>query len=234
MHKWTSNIGFRPGRHVLLAAAMAVVAGCQSNTSQTELLAANDYRLRHPIVITEQPQTLDLPVGSHTRSLNRDLKDAVAQFGAESVHHGNGRVDMQVPSGAANEAAVHEVSKQVRAALKRGGARSVTTRSYPVGDAKADAPIRLSYPRLKASAGPCGEWPKNIGGSVNQNVDYENFGCATQANLAAMVSNPADLLTPRASAPADQNRRATVYEKYRKGESTAAEFTEGVGAEVAE
>ena len=85
-----------------------------------------------------------------------------------------------------------------------------------------------------ATAGECGDWPANIGGSVNSNIDYDNFGCATQANLAAVVANPADLLTPRASAPADQQRRAVVYENYRNGKITASEYKEGAGAKVAE
>lgn len=223
----------------LLAISVLALAGCNSQTAPsatTSMLAANDYRLRHPIVVTEQPEVLDLPVGMHTRKLNRDLSDAVASFGAQSRRNGNGRVEILVPSGSANEAAVHAVTPSIRGALQRGGLSSnaISTRSYPVQDGGADAPIRLSYPRVMATAGPCGEWPENIGGSPNQNNDYENFGCASQANLAAMVTNPADLITPRASAPADQQRRATVYEKYRAGDVTASKYEEGVGAEVSE
>jgi pilus assembly protein CpaD len=87
---------------------------------------------------------------------------------------------------------------------------------------------------MQATAGECGAWPKNIGGGFGENINYENFGCASQANLAAMVDNPSDLITPRASDPSDQGRRAVVIEKYRKGEVTAGDFNEGVGAEVAE
>lgn len=228
---------FKFGKNVGIASiAVVILAGCQTQSQQSASLAANDYRLRHPIVITEQPETLDLPVGYQTRSLNRHLADSIAAFATNSRTNGNGRVEIQVPSGAGNEAAVHALTPDIRRALKRGGlgGNQIVTRSYPVGDSTADAPIRLSYARVLATAGPCGEWPKNIGGGVNQNDDYYNLGCAQQANLAAMVANPADLITPRASAPSDQNRRATVYQKYRLGEQTASEFKEGVGAEVSE
>ncbi|WP_353889648.1 CpaD family pilus assembly protein [uncultured Roseibium sp.] len=215
-----------------------LLAGCQTQSveNQSAMLAANDYQLRHPIVITEQPETLDLPIGFNTRGLNRHLSDSVAAFASQSKANGDGKVEILVPSGSGNEAAVHAVVPSIRAALKRGGVsgRQTATRSYRVEDASAEAPIRLSYARVMATAGSCGEWPKDIGGSVNQNNDYYNFGCAYQANLAAMVSNPADLITPRASTPSDQMRRAVVYEKFRAGEVTASEYKEGDGATVSE
>jgi pilus assembly protein CpaD len=211
--------------------------GCQNQSQQPNaVLAAHDYRLQHPIVVTEAPETLDLPIGRNTRNLNGPIEGTIASFAVDSRQRGDGAVEILVPSGGANEAAVHAVTPQIRKALQQGGlARShVKTRTYAVQDPSADAPIRLSYARMQATAGECGSWPKNLGGGITENANYENFGCASQANLAAMVANPSDLLTPRASTPADQNRRATVIEKYRKGELTASEYKEGVGAEIAE
>lgn len=214
-----------------------IAAGCQ-NQSQTpsQLLASHDYRLMHPIVITEEPETLDLPVGRNTRDLHGPVESTIAAFGQQSRQKGDGSVEILVPSGGANEAAVHSVTPKIRQALQRGGVsrNRISTRTYAVGDPSADAPIRLSYSRMQATAGECGAWPKNLGGGFGANINYENFGCASQANLAAMVDNPSDLITPRASTPSDQGRRAVVIENYRKGEVTAGDFTEGVGAEVAE
>jgi pilus assembly protein CpaD len=42
------------------------------------------------------------------------------------------------------------------------------------------------------------------------------------ANLAAQVANPEDLLGPRDETPIDSGRRATVLDKYRKGEVTSS------------
>jgi pilus assembly protein CpaD len=42
------------------------------------------------------------------------------------------------------------------------------------------------------------------------------------ANIAAQVANPEDLLGPRPETPIDSGRRATVLDKYRKGEVTAS------------
>ena len=68
------------------------------------------------------------------------------------------------------------------------------------------ASIKLNYSKLVAEAGPCGQWPKDIGPAGGkaymQNRPYWNFGCATQHNIAAMVANPADLVQPRGTTPA--------------------------------
>ena len=224
-------------KSLLLFAGCLVVAGCQNRTqSNAELLASHDYRYRHPIVITEEPETLDLPIGQNTRNLYGPIEGTITAFAVESRRKGNGAVEILVPSGGANEAAVHAVTGDIRHALQRGGvSRSrISTRTYAVQDPKAEAPIRLSYAAMQATAGPCGAWPKNIGGGIGENTIYENFGCATQSNLASMVDNPSDLLTPRASTPSDQARRAVVIENYRSGSNTTSSYTQGVGAEVSE
>ncbi|MEM9633515.1 MAG: CpaD family pilus assembly protein [Pseudomonadota bacterium] len=224
-------------RITFVALGCLMVLGCQNQSQTTsQLLASHDYRLRHPIVVTEEPETLDLPIGRSTRSLVGPIEGTITAFAVESRRKGNGEVEILVPSGSANEAAVHSVTPEIRRALQRGGVgRShITTRTYSVQSSGADAPIRLSYARMQATAGTCGSWPRNIGGGIGENADYENFGCATQANLAAMVDNPSDLLTPRASTPADQQRRAVVLENYRTGEVTASDYIEGVGAAIAD
>ncbi len=221
-------------KSALVLAGCLVVAGCQNKQTNAELLASHDYRYRHPIVITEEPETLDLPIGQNTRNLHGPIESTITAFAVESRRKGNGKVEILVPSGGANEAAVHAVTGDIRHALKRGGASRISTRTYAVRDPKAEAPIRLSYAAMKATAGPCGAWPKNIGGGIGENTEYHNFGCATQSNLAAMVDNPSDLITPRASTPSDQGRRAVVIESYREGSGTTSTYTEGVGASVSE
>jgi pilus assembly protein CpaD len=91
------------------------------------------------------------------------------------------------------------------------------------------ATLRLVYPKMMAEAGPCGQWPHDLGPTLdtqyNQNAPFWNLGCATQKNLAAMVVNPADLVQPRGDAPIYAERRKTVLDKYRQGENTATSAT---------
>jgi len=88
--------------------------------------------------------------------------------------------------------------------------------------------LPLSLP-LAAQAGPCGQWPGDLGPSTGsdyiQNRPYWNLGCASQRNLAAMVDNPADLVQPRGESPAYTARRSIAIDKYRKGENPSGTYT---------
>jgi type IV pilus biogenesis protein CpaD/CtpE len=72
-----------------------------------------------------------------------------------------------------------------------------------------------------AHAKECGNWPDDLT-DTERNAQFENFGCAQQNNMAAMVANPDDFWRPRKQTPSDATRRSKVYDKYRQGESTSA------------
>jgi pilus biogenesis lipoprotein CpaD len=67
----------------------------------------------------------------------------------------------------------------------------------------------------------CGAWPKDMTDTYD-NEPYENFGCAHQNNIAAMVSRPEDLERPRSQDPSDPMRRTKMIDKYRIGDTTAS------------
>ncbi|MFN5121018.1 MAG: CpaD family pilus assembly protein, partial [Bradyrhizobium sp.] len=99
--------------------------------------------------------------------------------------------------------------------------------------------IRLSYPKMAAVAGPCGTWPADLGPSIDnpayhENKQWDNFGCANQHNLAAMVANPSDLEQPRTETAAYTPRRSIAFQKYSKGESTATTYPEADRAKLSD
>ena len=57
---------------------------------------------------------------------------------------------------------------------------------------------------------------------IEVSIDRQPLDLATNANIAAMVANPADLVTPRPEAPFDAGRRQVVIDKYRAGQATAS------------
>ena len=62
----------------------------------------------------------------------------------------------------------------------------IATRPYRPADPRPLPPIRLSYSKIAATAGPCGLWPDDLGPNIdnplyNENKQYYNFGCATSA-----------------------------------------------------
>jgi pilus assembly protein CpaD len=101
------------------------------------------------------------------------------------------------------------------------------------------AALRLNYPKISATAGPCGLWPEDLGPSVHdksyvENKDYYNYGCAYQRNMAAMIDNPADLVQPRPETPAYTARRSEAFEKYRKGAPTTTIYPEADKAKLSD
>ena len=181
------------------------------------------YRTRHPIEFREVPETLDIPVGMRTSRLNDVQEQQIAGFAREAGEKGDGMVQILVPSGSANESTANFLASKIRRIVARAGVQghNVGMQAYAVDDPRAVAPIRLAYTSIRASVHQCGTWPDNIAADL-KNSDYYEFGCTSQANLAAIVSNPSDLLHPRAQTRPDTMRRSTVFDKYRKGDPTSS------------
>jgi pilus assembly protein CpaD len=206
---------------VALALLAAFAGGCASSTIGTSEFkpSEQDFRLRHPIVLSNEPETLDMRVGMNGPALSRDIERAIRDYVGEYRADGTGSITIQVPTGSANEVAAADTGRAVHYALVRAGVprRHIQVAPYEVGDHAEMAPLRLSYLRVKAVVPTCGVWPDS-GIADYRNAEYYNFGCAQQHNLAAMVEDPADFVRPRAMTPADGNRRADVISKYRRGD----------------
>lgn len=230
----TRHDGRRALRAALWVAAAVALAGCQTYPTNDQL-ARHDYRLKHPIVIGEQAETMEIPVSPDARRLSRDMEHAAVDFARAARADGARYVEILVPSGSANEAAAHSVAAYLRHAMAKAGVapQSIEIRAYPVNDYAAIAPVRLAYPKVKASVHECGRWTESLT-AKSDNSNHPDYGCATQSNLAAMVDDPVDLIRPAASGPADRARRDTVHGKYRQGEVPSGQYKEGVGAKVSD
>ncbi|MGA9322617.1 MAG: CpaD family pilus assembly protein [Xanthobacteraceae bacterium] len=221
-----------------LAMRAAIVGGCAMlvgacNTDQQVVAGVPDvpydYRQRHPITMTETNHTLQIFVGTSRGELNATQRAEVAQFAHSWRRDATGGVAIELPVGASNERAAADSVRTIRSILAAASVPpdGIVVRGYPAPGPHI-APIRVSYPRIAAQAGPCGLWPADIGPSYNrdhfENQPWWNQGCATQRNLAAMVDNPADLVQPRGETPSYDMRRTTVMEKYRAGSPSATQY----------
>jgi pilus assembly protein CpaD len=226
---------------VLMGLSLALGA-CNTTTEQVVTGGIpDDVRVRHPIAIEEGRQSMVVFVGQGRGGLSAEQRGDVAGFARSWAHEGTGMVVADVPVGTPNARAAASAYHEIRSVLLAGGVPSngVVLRNYSPSDPQFFPAIRLSYPRIKAVAGPCGLWPDDLGPSVldpsyNDNKPYHNFGCATQHNMAAMIDNPADLEQPRAETPAYMPRRTEGFEKYRKGESTTTTYPEAEKAKLSD
>lgn len=214
---------------VLAFAAAALVGACQSNDVVTGSLPDDGYRTRYPIVLAEAPEYLDIPVGMGSAGLSADTRDSVRAFALDAAHRSTGSLVILVPSGSGNEATAAYLARDIRRIALDAGLNGglVETRPYRVGDPRAAAPIRLSFSRIKAVSPPCGRWTGSILPSRSNDDDGAEFGCSNQANLAAMVENPNDLITPRTETPVPAWRRWWILDKYGKGEVPSGSYDSG-------
>jgi pilus assembly protein CpaD len=183
-----------------------------------------DYRERHPITLKEGEHTVELFLGANRGGLTPPQRADVLAFAQLWRREGTSGVVIDVPHGGPTDRAAADSMREVYSILGASGVpqRAVFVRKYkPLPGVLAS--IKLNYSKLSATAGPCGQWPPDLGPTVDahdyENRPYWNLGCATQRNLAAMVSNPSDLVQPRGETPAPALRRAVVMDKYGAGEN---------------
>lgn len=209
-----------------LVALSALTAGCASTGTSDVNPADYDFRLRHPVLISDEPETFDLHVGMRGPALSPEIETALRDYVSEYRREGTGGVTIQVPVGSANEVAAASTGRAVHYALVRAGVphQAISVAPYQVDDRSEIAPLRVSYLRVKAVVPRCGVWPAGTDGDY-RNADYYNLGCAQTANLAAMVENPADMVRPRAAAPASGVRRAMVIKAFGEGADPKSKTT---------
>jgi pilus assembly protein CpaD len=185
-------------------------------------------------MVSEQPASMVLRVARGSRGLSPSQRAEALRFlghfrGSDS---GNSKLVIGVPSGTANETAAMYAVSDLRHLISELGFPDNTVVVEPYGAGRdSAAPIRLSYLRYVAEGPECGRWPTNLAEDY-RNLPYPNFGCAQQRNLASQVANPADLLGPRTMDPADAERRAVVYDRYRQGQPTGAAKSEDERVQV--
>ena len=232
----------RRGRAALQIAALGGLAVLLAGCFQHADVADNypyDIRQRHPITLHQGQHTVEVFLGRYRGGLNPGQRADVLAFAQGWRHEGTGGIVVDVPSNRRTARAAADSLRQIYSifAASRIPRDAVHVRHHRAAG-NALASIKLDYSKLVASAGPCGQWPKDIGpGSGKQyftNRPYWNFGCSMQHNIAAMVANPADLVQPRGVTPPYEERRADAIGKYTKGSHPSSQYRDYDKAKISD
>jgi pilus assembly protein CpaD len=213
---------------IALAATLALtLAGCKTLEEGTRVAGweLTDPLQRHPILVSQQPETLNIAVPRGANGLSPSQRSDVLGFShqARASDAGNSRLVIAAPSGSSNETAAITAVHEIGALLKENGYTEAEINIEPFDAAGAsNPPVKLSFLRFVAEGPECGNFQTNLARDP-RNLPAPNFGCASQKNLAAMVVNPADLLGPRNMDARPSERRSVTWDKYIKGESSGAQ-----------
>jgi pilus assembly protein CpaD len=221
----------RPGRALALLAGTLSLGACAAKGDLSASLAPDDIRERHPIVLRDAPRSLDVFVGRAGGGLDPRQADDVTRFGADYRRTGKGGLVAEVPTGTGRDLAAHDTLDGVRRALARGGVApgALSVRTYRAVDPNLASPIRLTYASLQAGLPhACGQWPEDAGVSNyrtdSANGSLWNLGCATQANLAAQIADPLDLVRGRSEGRLDTQKRMEAIKKLREGKDPSTQY----------
>jgi len=206
---------------LIAASALTACQSPQPNAFQAPPLSPED---RFPIVLRDEPVILEVPVAPGSYALTAGQRAEISAFMRGYRDGASSPLVVRTPSGTRNEVAAMRAVEEIRALAARADVPVGAMKYHPYGGRNAGTPyppIILSYTGIKAQTAECGDWSQDIGRNP-ENKPYLNFGCASQNNLAAMVSNPRDLVTPQAMDPPPAERRQTVRDKYILGQPTGA------------
>ncbi len=219
------------GHRIALAALLTLALGaCKHGEDHTQVAgwALVDPTQRHPILVSQQPETMSIsvPRGSHglTPAQRADVIGFAQRSRASDAN--NSRIVIEAPSGSANETSAMQAVHDIGRLLAEQGIDETSIAVEPfAAEGRGSPAIKLTFMRFVAEGPECGHWPTNLAYEP-RNLPMPNLGCANQKNLAAMVANPADLVMPRGMTSRPAERRLVTWQKYIKGEVTGAAKSE--------
>lgn len=178
---------------------------------------------RFPISFEPQMQVFHLPYDSSAAPdsvIERELYD----IGRDYLENGAGSISVSATPENAS-AAEHVVGELAAAGVPHN-------RIMVVPPGREDAPhtVAIDYIRYRAISPACGNWSENLAYTYD-NRPSPNLGCATQHNIAAMISDPRDLAMPEPEGTEDAARRLTILGKYEQGDNTQAKKSLGPAEE---
>jgi pilus assembly protein CpaD len=173
----------------------------------------------------------EIRLGQHPDGLSDHQRAALVDYARGYIEAGGEQVVIRTPAGGGEAAA--RMAQAANAVLEAAG---LGEREIALDVYAADTPgaaIRLVYERWRAKPIVCGQsW--NSLTNTRDNQTQSNFGCAVTANMAAQIADPRDISGPRTMDASDADRRATVLDKYRKGEITAAQSDDKMRGNVSQ
>ena len=169
-------------------AGLLVLSACGTVANGPD--AVLDVRQAHPISIDQQTVVAAIPVDAKAQGLSRASLAEIDRIVTLYRTKGHGQITVTAPSGADDRASA-TTAADVRAALYASGIPYDAMSGGTVRGGQNDA-VLVSFVTYVATGPVCGQYGNELRNRL-ANRNSQNFGCASQVNLAAMVADPRDL-----------------------------------------
>lgn len=212
---------------VTIAVATLMTAGCREHMRLDDFTAAelNDPDKRHPIAYRGQTEALLVEMGGKGEGLSYDQQADVYRFVKRYRAEANGPITVSAPRSAGGHLAAIRALREIEYALEASGISGRNVRKERHGDydnGDFGPAIKLAYVRPVAVAPECQQWPDDLGRD-RERIHHENYGCASQRNLALMVDNSRDLQRAQTLSPRSSERRSSTWKDYIGNESKSGD-----------
>lgn len=213
----------------LVGAAMMFTTGCgggqAARNDAPPVNAVLESHLQRTVLEAHTPTAIPvearlvLAATEGAQGLTGQEYAQLTTFGSDFVQLGRGTLVISVPANAGNSATAALVAQDAQRALYAAGVdyAKISGGTYQA-QGRPNAPVMLSFARYEAVKVVCQPWSEIDPRKTANNLSPDRFGCAQNANLAAMVADPGDLLADRRDGPRDAGRIQVGVDKQRKGE----------------
>jgi pilus assembly protein CpaD len=212
-------------RLLICAMTAAALAACATDGGgPVPLTPLSRYALR------VEPGLDRIALAVHDAGLSANQHAALRDLADRYAASGHGWIRVEAPSG--DDPVAGQQAYAVRAALQASGVpgERIMVAAYNAPDPRA--PVLAGFETLRAVIPNCALEHRDLGNRYS-NQSSAGLGCAVNANLAAQIADPRDILGHRPVSPADSGRSAVVFDNYRKGEPASAQQEELVKGQIA-
>jgi len=198
---------------------LLAITGCM----QTQEQIGWSNRMHTQIMAEETTAELKIGTVVSGEKLGTPERDAVKSFASSYQEEGHGALIISRPSNGPDDISSIRAAADARAVMLAEGIDTtmIAEGTYD-GTGARQAPLIISYRTYNAVVPGCPDISAWDFTDTYSNSALPSFGCAVNANLAAMIANPSDLVGTQPMDPGDLGRRSIVLTKYRNGEKTGA------------
>lgn len=199
----------------VLATIAVISAICLSACDSPDIpYSVYDGRYAYPSRVEKKTAYLDIATPQGAMPVNVD-RGRINDFVQAYRNQGEAPLAVTITAPSASDAAARKEATDVAVLLQHEGIPAKDIKLF-IKESPVKAGPQLTFPIYVIGPQECGNWYEPLEQNWHsQNTD--NFGCATQKNVDAMVANPRDLIEPRDVTGRDANRSWKIVDNYQQG-----------------